>query len=59
MKAGAVDFLTKPINEQNLLDAVFVALERDRLGMRKRTLSPEHEYVSSRLPHASATCSSG
>src|SRR3990170_2314749 len=31
MKAGAVDFLTKPINEQNLLDAVFTALERDRL----------------------------
>jgi FixJ family two-component response regulator len=31
MKAGAVDFLTKPINEQHLLDAVFTALERDRL----------------------------
>ena len=31
MKAGAVDFLSKPINEQDLLDAVFAALERDRL----------------------------
>jgi FixJ family two-component response regulator len=31
MKAGAVDFLSKPINEQHLLDAVFTALERDRL----------------------------
>jgi FixJ family two-component response regulator len=31
MKAGAVDFLTKPIDQHNLLDAVFVALERDRL----------------------------
>lgn len=31
MKAGAVDFLTKPIDEHDLLDAVFVALERDRL----------------------------
>jgi FixJ family two-component response regulator len=31
MKAGAVDFLTKPIDEHKLLDAVFVALERDRL----------------------------
>ena len=30
MKAGAVDFLTRPINQQALLDAVFVALERDR-----------------------------
>jgi len=31
MKAGAVDFLSKPVNEQDLLDAVFAALERDRL----------------------------
>jgi FixJ family two-component response regulator len=31
MKAGAVEFLTKPIREQDLLDAVRVALERDRV----------------------------
>jgi FixJ family two-component response regulator len=30
MKAGAVDFLTKPFANQDLLDAVFSALERDR-----------------------------
>jgi FixJ family two-component response regulator len=30
MKAGAVDFLTKPFNNQQLLDAIFAALERDR-----------------------------
>ena len=30
MKAGAVEFLTKPIREQELLDAVQVALSRDR-----------------------------
>jgi len=30
MKAGAVEFLTKPVREQDLLDAVRVALERDR-----------------------------
>ena len=30
MKAGAVEFLTKPLREQDLLDAVNVALERDR-----------------------------
>jgi FixJ family two-component response regulator len=30
MKAGAVDFLTKPFREQDLLDAVNQALERDR-----------------------------
>ena len=30
MKAGAVDFLTKPFRDQDLLDAVTAALERDR-----------------------------
>ena len=31
MKAGAVEFLTKPVREQDLLDAVGAALQRDRL----------------------------
>ncbi|HLY43987.1 MAG TPA: response regulator transcription factor [Stellaceae bacterium] len=30
MKAGAVEFLTKPFRDQDLLDAVGAALERDR-----------------------------
>jgi FixJ family two-component response regulator len=30
MKAGAVEFLTKPFHDQDLLDAIHVALERDR-----------------------------
>lgn len=30
MKAGAVDFLTKPFRDQDMLDAVTAALERDR-----------------------------
>ncbi len=30
MKAGAVEFLTKPVRDQDLLDAVRVALEQDR-----------------------------
>jgi FixJ family two-component response regulator len=30
MKAGAVDFLTKPFRDQDMLDAVFAALEGDR-----------------------------
>jgi RNA polymerase sigma factor (sigma-70 family) len=35
MKAGAVEFLTKPFRDQDLLDAVRIALERDR-GRRER-----------------------
>lgn len=30
MKAGALEFLTKPVRDQDLLDAVRVALDRDR-----------------------------
>jgi FixJ family two-component response regulator len=30
MKAGAVEFLTKPFHEQELLDAIHSAIERDR-----------------------------
>jgi FixJ family two-component response regulator len=30
MKLGAVDFLTKPIRNQDLLDAVAVAIRKDR-----------------------------
>ena len=30
MKAGAVEFLTKPFDDQVLLDAVHAAIERDR-----------------------------
>lgn len=30
MKAGAVEFLTKPVRDQELLDAVQIAIERDR-----------------------------
>jgi FixJ family two-component response regulator len=30
MKAGAVDFLTKPFRDQDMLDAVTAAIQRDR-----------------------------
>ncbi|WGS21143.1 MULTISPECIES: response regulator transcription factor [unclassified Bradyrhizobium] len=30
MKAGAIDFLTKPFRDQDMLDAVTTAIERDR-----------------------------
>jgi FixJ family two-component response regulator len=34
MKAGAVEFLTKPFDDQVLLDAIHAALERDRARRR-------------------------
>ncbi|HKS08630.1 MAG TPA: response regulator transcription factor [Pyrinomonadaceae bacterium] len=36
MKAGAVEFLTKPFRDQDLLDAIQQALERDRLARSQR-----------------------
>jgi FixJ family two-component response regulator len=35
MKAGAVEFLTKPFDDQVLLDAIHAALERDRARRRE------------------------
>src|SRR5262249_34137851 len=35
MKAGAVDFLTKPVADHEVLDAVFAALDSDRQRQRK------------------------
>jgi FixJ family two-component response regulator len=35
MKAGAVDFLTKPVPDQRVLDAVFAAVDRDQVRRRK------------------------
>jgi FixJ family two-component response regulator len=52
MKAGAVEFLTKPIREQDLLDAVRVALERDRERRRNDTaladLRARYEQLTAR-----------
>jgi FixJ family two-component response regulator len=56
MKAGAVEFLTKPFRDQDLLDAVAVALDKDRirragekrldeLRARLRTLTPREREV--------------
>jgi FixJ family two-component response regulator len=56
MKAGAVDFLPKPFRDQDMLDAVAAAIERDRrrraaengsadIKARFATLSPREQQV--------------
>jgi FixJ family two-component response regulator len=44
MKAGAVDFLTKPFKDQDILDAVAAAMERDAAHRRQ---SAQSEAVAS------------
>ncbi|MFL6602921.1 MAG: response regulator transcription factor [Steroidobacteraceae bacterium] len=41
MKAGAVEFLTKPFNHLELLDAIHAAIERDRARRREAVLVAE------------------
>jgi len=41
MKSGAVDFLTKPLREQELLDAVQMGIERDRVRRQESKLIAE------------------
>ena len=41
MKAGAVDFLSKPFRDQDMLDAVTAALERDRNRREKDRAASE------------------
>jgi FixJ family two-component response regulator len=41
MKAGAVEFLTKPFHEQDLLDAIYAGIERDRVRRRAVLIAVE------------------
>ena len=42
MKAGAIDFLTKPFREQDLLDAIKAAIQRDVAQRTEETVVQQH-----------------
>jgi FixJ family two-component response regulator len=46
MKRGAVDFLSKPFHDQDMLDAVMAAIERDR---QRRTVDGDVSQVQQRF----------
>src|ERR1700686_4018085 len=50
MKSGAVEFLTKPFRDQDLLDAIYQALDRDRV-----TRQQENELADLRKRYESLT----
>jgi FixJ family two-component response regulator len=52
MKSGAVEFLTKPFRSQDLLDAIYQALDRDRVARQQESelgeLRKRHESLTAR-----------
>jgi FixJ family two-component response regulator len=63
MKSGAVEFLTKPFRDQDLLDAIYQALERDRLARQQegavRQLRSRYESLTAREREVMALVVSG
>jgi FixJ family two-component response regulator len=63
MKSGAVEFLTKPFLDQDLLDAIQQALDRDRAARRQRSDSTElrkcYESLSGRERQVMGLVASG
>jgi FixJ family two-component response regulator len=63
MKAGATEFLTKPFRDQQLLDAIQVALDRDRTAQSERkelaVLRRLHESLTPREREVMALVVSG
>jgi FixJ family two-component response regulator len=52
MKSGAVEFLTKPFRDQDLLDAIHQALDRDRMARQQQSqvgeLRKHYELLTAR-----------
>jgi FixJ family two-component response regulator len=52
MKSGAVEFLTKPFRDQDLLDAIHQALDRDRIARQQQSelgeLRKHYELLTAR-----------
>jgi FixJ family two-component response regulator len=63
MKAGAVDFLAKPFRDQDMLDAVAAALERDRQRRQSETtlgdLRDRYQTLTSRERQVMALVTAG
>jgi len=63
MKSGAVEFLTKPFRDQDLLDAIYQALDRDRRARQKQSeiaeLRKHHESLTTREREVMALVVSG
>jgi FixJ family two-component response regulator len=63
MKSGAVEFLTKPFRDQDLLDAIHQALDRDRLLRQQQSelgeLRKRYELLTTREREVMALVVSG
>jgi FixJ family two-component response regulator len=63
MKSGAVEFLTKPFRDQDLLDAIHQALDRDRLMRQHQSefaeLRKRYESMTARQREVMALVASG
>jgi len=63
MKSGAVEFLTKPFRDQELLDAIHLALERDRVTRQQQSdvaeLRKHYESLTTREREVMALVVSG
>jgi len=63
MKSGAVEFLTKPFRDQELLDAIHLALERDRVVRQQQSevadLRKRYESLTTREREIMALVVSG